>query len=385
MSKVKQPWVVVLVLLLLAAAVAAVTNIPVSAVSYETGGVNYLVDPDWPKLPPGRPEPLRLERRIGYMHGDVAVSSSGEVYVSVQSMWYVNLYLNGRQVSADMGLGPEYLDPYAGLQVYADDGRYLRNVPNAPTDLHGFIINKEADGEFIYGVRVAATNAPPDQSKADWYKQAVVKMTLDGKMVMTIPATAFPDQYKNRREDNLFMRLSGMAVAPNGDLYVTDGYSSDYIHRFDKKGKYITTFGGRKEPYNFNTLHKLAFDTRFDPVRIIAVDRANNRVVHLSLDGQLLGVVAEHMMLPAAVAIWGDYAAIAELGGQVTVLDKEGKAAAIFGTNTIAEEKGNRTVIPSKWRPGIVTAPHGIAVNKHGDIFVSEFSLFGRVHRFNRQ
>ena len=124
MSKVKQPWVVALVLLLLAAAAAVVTNIPVSAVGYVTGGVNYLVDPDWPKLPPGRPEPLRLERRIGYMHGDVAVSSSGEVYVSVQSMWYVNLYLNGRQVNADMGLPPEYLDPYAGLQVYADDGRY---------------------------------------------------------------------------------------------------------------------------------------------------------------------------------------------------------------------------------------------------------------------
>ncbi|HET7609497.1 MAG TPA: hypothetical protein VFL84_12525 [Gammaproteobacteria bacterium] len=31
--------------------------------------------------------------------------------------------------------------------------------------------------------------------------------------------------------------LSGMGVAPNGDLYVTDAYSSDYVHRFDAKGK----------------------------------------------------------------------------------------------------------------------------------------------------
>jgi hypothetical protein len=44
-----------------------------------------------------------------------------------------------------------------GLQVYAADGTYLRNVPNALSDLHGFIINKEANGEFIYGVRVAET------------------------------------------------------------------------------------------------------------------------------------------------------------------------------------------------------------------------------------
>ena len=78
MSKVEQPWVVVLVLLLLAAAAAVVTNIPVSAVSYETGGVNYLVDPDWPKLPPGRPEPLRLERRMGYRTGRLSRQNGGQ-------------------------------------------------------------------------------------------------------------------------------------------------------------------------------------------------------------------------------------------------------------------------------------------------------------------
>jgi hypothetical protein len=102
-------------------------------------------------------------------------------------------------------------------------------------------------------------------------------MTLDGKMLMAIRASAIREQFKTHRPDgDVYMRLSGMAVAPNGDLYVTDGYSSDYIHRFDRNGKYLTSFGGKKEPYNFNTLHKLAFDTRFAPVRIIACDRANN-------------------------------------------------------------------------------------------------------------
>jgi hypothetical protein len=392
----RQPWMVMLVLLLLATAASVARNVSGAAspavtvnaanpLIETTGAVNYKLDPDWPKLPPGRPEPTGLNRRMGYMHGDVAVSSAGEVYVSVQSMWRVNVLLNGRKVDADMGLPSEYADQYAGLQVYAPDGRYLRNVPNAPADLHGFIIHKGQDGEFIYGTRVAATNAPPDQTKADWYNQAVVKMTLAGKMVLTIPATAIPDQFKTRRPDgSLYLRLSGMAVAPNGELYVSDGYSSDYVHRFDRNGKYIATFGGKKEPYNFNTLHKLAFDTRFTPVRVIAVDRANNRVVHLSLQGDLLGVIAKDMMLPAALAIHGDYAAIAELGGQVTVLDKAGKVAAVFGTNTTADEKGNRMLEPAKWRPGIVTAPHGIAFNDRGDIFVSELNIFGRVHRFNR-
>ena len=302
--------------------------------------VEYKAVPEWPKLSEGRD-------RIGDMHGDVAVSSTGEVYVSVQ-------------------------DPQAGLQVYAPDGRFLRNVPDAPGDFHGFVIRKQPDGEFIFGARLRG--------------QTIVKMTLDGKVVMTIPASAVPDEFKNRnaRSGQLALLLTGMDVAPSGDLYVTDGYASDYIHRFDRTGKYLKSFGGKKEPYSFSTLHKLAIDTRFQPARLIACDRANNRVVHLSLDGEFLGVVAKDLLLPAAIALNGDYAVVGELRGQVTVLDKAGQVVARLGTNT-ETGVGTNQVKPEQWHTGIVVSPHGVAVNERGDLFVSEFNAFGRVHRFNRQ
>ena len=154
---------------------------------------------DWLKLPDGRD-------KIGDMHGDVAVSANGDVYVSVQ-------------------------DPAAGLQVYAPDGRFLRNVPDAPSDFHGFVIRRQPEGEFIFGARLRG--------------QSIVKMTLDGKVVMTIPASAIPDEFKvkNARSGQLALLLTGMDVAPNGDLYVTDGYASDYIHRFDKNGTYLGSWG----------------------------------------------------------------------------------------------------------------------------------------------
>jgi hypothetical protein len=302
--------------------------------------VDFKTMPDWLKLPDGRPT-------LGNQHGDVAVSARGEVYVSVQ-------------------------DPQAGLQVYAPDGKFLRNVPDAPSDFHGFVIRTQPDGEFIFGSRLR--------------EQTIVKMTLDGKVVMTIPASAIPDEFKSRnaRSGQLALALTGLDVAPNGDLYVTDGYASDYIHRFDRTGKYLTSFGGKKEPYNFSTLHKLAMDTRFQPVRIIACDRANNRVVHLSLNGDFLGVVAKDLLLPAAVAISGEYAIIGELKGQVSVLDKSGTVVARLGTNT-GEGVGTNQLKPEFWKPGVVLSPHGVAVNDHGDLFVSEFNMFGRVHRFNRQ
>jgi hypothetical protein len=211
-------------------------------------------------------------------------------------------------------------------------------------------------------------------------------MTLDGQVVMTIPASSIPDEFKirNARSNQLALALTGMDVAPNGDLYVTDGYASDYIHRFDRRGKYLASFGGKKEPYNFSTLHKLAIDTRFQPVRLIACDRANNRVVHLSLDGDFLGVVAKDLRLPAAVVISGEYAIVGELRGQVSVLDKAGQVVARLGTN-IGEGVGTNQLKPELWQTGLVVSPHGVAINERGDLFVSEFNMFGRVHRFNRQ
>jgi hypothetical protein len=295
---------------------------------------------DWLKLPAGRPQ-------LGNMHGDIAVSSTGEVFVSVQ-------------------------DPAAGLQVYSPDGAFLRNVPGAPSDLHGFVIRPQPDGEFLYGATLRG--------------QTIVKMRLDGQIVMTIGSAAIPDTFKvrNARSNELQLLLTGLDVAPNGDIYATDGYASDYIHRFDKEGKYLGSFGGKKAPYNFNTLHKLAVDTRFQPARLIACDRANNRVVHLSLAGEFLGVVSSDLLLPAAITLSGDNIVVGELTGRVTVLDKTGKVVERIGANG-EPGVGTNQVKPEQWRTGFVLSPHGVAVDGRGDLFVSEFNVYGRVHRFNRQ
>jgi hypothetical protein len=300
-----------------------------------SAGPDYKAVADWVKLADGRD-------KIGNMHGDVAVSSAGEVYVSVQ-------------------------DAKAGLQVYGNDGKWIRNVKGAPSDFHGFVIRKQEDGEFIYGPRLGG--------------QEILKLTLDGKVVLRIPASTIPDKFKNRGR----VRLTGMDVAPNGDLYVTDGYSSDYVHRFDKTGKYLASFGGRGEPYKFRTLHKIIVDTRFSPPRLLGTDRANMRVIHMSLDGKFLGEVAKGLLLPACAAIHGDLAAIGEIKGRVTLLDKEGKVFKQLGYNDHKDEVGTNRTPRIKWRTGIMTAPHGVAFNAKGDLFVAEYSTIGRVHRLNRK
>jgi hypothetical protein len=58
--------------------------------------------------------------------------------------------------------------------------------------------------------------------------------------------------------------------------------------------------------------------------------------------------------------------------------------AARIGANT-EQGVGTNKIPPAQWRPGFVLSPHGVALNARGDLFVAEFSTFGRVHRFNRQ
>jgi hypothetical protein len=294
--------------------------------------------PNWLELPDNRD-------KVGNMHGDIAVSSNGDIYVSVG-------------------------DPKAGLQVYGDNGKWKRNVPNAPSDLHGFVIKKEGKQEFIYAVRVGGGE--------------LLKLTLDGKTVLKITSTSIPDEFKRKGKNGKpFVRLTGVDVSSNGDIFLTDGYSSDHIHRFNKKGKYLNSFGGKDAPYGFRTLHKLVIDSRYSPARIIGMDRANNRVVHLGLDGKFIGVVEEGLLLPACVHIHGDWAVIGELRGRVTILDKKGNIYAQVGGNSKKDEIGTNRTPPTKWREGIVTAPHGITCNAKGDIFVAEWNITGRVHRFN--
>src|SRR5687767_16027335 len=102
-----------------------------TACAVSTVSASYSPIADWLKLPAVRPQ-------LGNMHGDIAVSFKGEVYVSVQ-------------------------DPAAPLQVYREDVTFIRSLAVAPADLHGFVIAMLPHGEFMYVVSLR--------------RQTVIKMT----------------------------------------------------------------------------------------------------------------------------------------------------------------------------------------------------------------
>ena len=282
-------------------------------------------------------------KHIGNSHGEVALDKSGRIYISV------------------------YEGKHSGVQVYNSEGKYLHNVKNAPTDLHGFLIREEQGKEYIYGAQL--------------YSESVVKMTIDGEIVLKIEKNKIPTKY-HKKKGKRNLTLSSVAVGPEGDIYVVDGYGLDYIHRFDKTGKYLSTFGGRNDKYKLSNCHKIYIDKRYNPARLLCTNRNKGTLVHMSLDGEMIGVHASNLRKPSAVDFYKGQLAVAEINGRLSILDENGKLIKTLSFND-AKYNGNKTK-PESWKSGIVTSPHGIAFDKNGNLILTEYSLYGRVLRFDR-
>jgi hypothetical protein len=205
----------------------------------------------------------------------------------------------------------------------------------------------------------------------------VLKLKLDGTVLLEIPKASFP-------AEKGALKLTGLDVAPNGDIYVVDGYGKSWIFVFDKDGKLKNTFGGPVEPWKLNNTHKIFVDHRFDPPRLFLCDRGNNRLMHLNLDGSIIGVIQDKdLRRPSSASFHGDLVCIAEIAGRVSVLDKEGKTVAQLGINDTPGQTNTPKVKPADWKDNVVTSPHGITFDSQGDILETEWNEFGRVLRWN--
>ena len=181
------------------------------------------------------------------------------------------------------------------------------------------------------------------------------------------------------------LKLTSTDAAPNGDIYVVDGYGTSWIFVFDSNGKFKKQFGGPGEPFKLANCHKVHIDTRFEPARVFLCDRGNKRIMHATLEGEPLGVIATGLRGPSSASFNGELVCIAEIGGCVSVWDKEGKQVATLGNNTTAGQSNTPRVPPADWRDDVVTSPHGITFDARGNILETEWNQFGRVLRWNRK
>jgi DNA-binding beta-propeller fold protein YncE len=204
-------------------------------------------------------------------------------------------------------------------------------------------------------------------------------LALDGEIQHTIRAPMESGIFKDANAFN----PCAVTVAPDGSIYVADGYGSNYILKFDGEHKFVKAFGGPgEEEGKFKTCHGIAYDPRHK--NLFVCNRNNNRVEQWDLDGNFIRVIQKDLRMPAAVHIRGDYALVPELQGRVTLLDKDGNIAAQLGDQPDEKHRANYGLPPADWKPGIVNSPHGGSLDADGNIIITEWSQFGRLHKWLR-
>jgi hypothetical protein len=179
---------------------------------------------------------------------------------------------------------------------------------------------------------------------------------------------------------------TNLAIAPSGDIYVGDGYGSSHINQYDRKGRFIRTFGGMgSEAGKLSCPHGIIVDIRGgkDPILMIA-DRGNNRIQRFTIDGEHIDFV-EGTIMPCHFghAKNGDMV-VPDLAARVTLMDRDNKVMEHLGDDSASEWRKTRTMTRDKFTPGKFIAPHGACFDQAGNIFVVEWVEIGRVTKLRK-
>ena len=181
---------------------------------------------------------------------------------------------------------------------------------------------------------------------------------------------------------------TAITVAPNGDIFLSDGYASDHIFKFDKTGKYLKHFGSQGDGLKqFNTAHGMTLDTRYDPPRLLICDRNHapkGRLLHYDLDGNFIDEVVTGLGMPTSAAVQGDYVSVPDLHGRLVILDKDNTICAVLGHNADPATRMNFNVPQEKWIEGIFNGTHGSSWDKDGNLYVQDWNVAGRIMKLVR-
>lgn len=306
------------------------------------GTHKYEVIHDWGELPPSI--------AYGNTHG-VCQDSRGRMYI--------HHTVNKTSESHDT------------MVVFDDKGKFVKSWGrDFEGGAHGLHISKEGRNEFLY--------------LCDTKRAIVAKTTLDGEEVFTL---RYPKESPAYESGNTKYSPTNLAIAPDGDLYVGDGYGSSYINQYNSRGEFIRTFGGKgKEAGQLDCPHGLVVDLRGgkQPTLLVA-DRGNRRLQRFTLDGRHIEFIGG-TTLPCHFHVFknGDVV-IPDLGAKVTLLDRQNNVITHLGDDSAANTWGQLRKEPrDKFTPGKFVCPHGACFDHDGNIFVVEWVEVGRVTKLRR-
>lgn len=308
-----------------------------------TGSHQYEAIHDWGELP--------ADIKYGNTHG-VVEDSQGRIYVhhTVNSASEVN----------------------DSMVVFDDKGKFIKSWGKEfKGGAHGLHIRKEGSTEYLY--------------LCDTKRAIVVKTTLNGEEVFTLGYPKESEQYKPGADGkNIKYSPTNLAIAPNGDIYVGDGYGSSYVNQYNSKGEYIRTFGGPgSAPGQLSCPHGIIVDMRGKQPILTVADRTNKRLQNFTLDGKHISF-GEGVSAPCHFHTRKGMMVIPDLDARVTLMDQDNKVIEHLGEDDPKAARALRTKTRDAFTPGKFVCPHGACFDHKGNIFVVEWVEVGRVTKLRK-
>lgn len=171
--------------------------------------------------------------------------------------------------------------PQNNMIIYDTSGKLLGYWTLSFPGAHGLSIHDEGDAEYLY-------ITDPGLGR-------VVKCSLDGKILLELEHPAKLGAF----DETSAYRPTETAIGPNGDIYVADGYGSQFILQYDAKGQFIRKFGGDSflQPNKFKQAHGVAIDYRDSAhPTLLCTARIKNSFKRFTLDGEYI----EEYYMPGA-------------------------------------------------------------------------------------
>jgi len=255
------------------------------------------------------------------------------------------------------------------ILFYSPDGVLLKKWGNFP-GAHGLTLVEEGGRELLWLV--------------DEQTKSVVKTTLDGEVLMSLPQPPHPE-YASGNYIPTWAAVAEERFGGNGDIWVADGYGSHLVNRFNCSGTYLGTLDGSEGAGRFSCPHGLALDTRRSEAEFYIADRGNSRFQVYGMDGTYRrSFGADFLHSPDVSARMGDKLIVPELVAGITVLDAGDHLVARLGFQSGADSlqgwPNNREWVCE----GKFNSPHSAAADSQGNIYIVEWITGGRVTKLER-